>query len=727
MKRLFRLNVIFGFALVFLLLHVRPDTGAAQETAKVRLKAIRLEGGEMRIDGLLDEPVWQAGEAAGGFVQQQPVTGAAARALSFVRVVYDDQSLYIGAMLHDPDPDAVQADERQRDGLFNRSDAFAVLIDTYHDHQSAFFFESNLLSAVSDALVSQEGAQINRDWDGKWEVLARRTPEGWSVEFRIPFETIRFRPGDAQTWGIQFRRRVPHLKEVSFWNPLTSEQNFFEVSRAGHLDGIEAYNMVRPFSMKPYVKGSYRSSVPGDESSQEERKDQTGTNDRSETDFDGGLDLRYQFRTNLTLDLTYNTDFAETEVDRFQANLTRFPLFFPEKREFFLEGKGFYDFGLSGRVQPFFSRRIGLSQEEVIPILAGGKFSGKAGPYGIGTLLMQTEASGNIPAEQFGVLRLSRDIGLRSNLGLIATKRTNRGGSGHETLGLDSLIAPHPNFTANMFWLHSGGEAESKGNAHFAEVNWRDPFWRIKLNHLRVDEQFDPVLGFVQQSDLDETLGYVDIRPQPASGPIREFGLKTEMTYQRNTLGQFLYQSNYNRIQADFRSGDLILISVDPQRERLPEDFKIRPGMTIRAGDYFYTHSNVILTSDARRPFSGQLDILWGGFYGGRKTSLGLTLTAAPKEGVKIGAGWEVDWVRLPQGDFSAQILSGDLTWSLSNRLLFQGLFQWDKEEDSLAANLRLSWEYREQSWFYLIVNPVDQKTGDSVLILTKLTLRLDP
>lgn len=705
MKSLFRLKVVFGFSLLFLLLPVAQNTGAAQEVAKVTLKGIRLEGFEMRIDGLLDEPVWHEGEAAGGFVQQQPVTGAAARAVSFVRIAYDDQYLYIGAMLHDPDPDAVQADERQRDGLFNRSDAFAVLIDTYHDHQSAFFFESNLLSAVSDALVSQEGVQINRNWDGKWEVLARRTSEGWSVEFRIPFETIRFRPGDAQTWGIQFRRRVPHLKEVSFWNPLTSEQNFFEVSRAGHLEGIEGYNPVRPFSMKPYVKGSYE----------------------SETDFDGGLDLRYQFRTNLTLDLTYNTDFAETEVDRFQANLTRFPLFFPEKREFFLEGKGFYDFGLSGRVQPFFSRRIGLSQGEAIPILVGGKFSGKAGPYGMGTLLMQTEAVGNIPAEQFGVLRLSQDIGFRSNLGLIVTERANRGGSGYETLGVDSLIAPHPNFTANMFWLHSGGEAESRGNAHFGEVNWRDPFWRIKLNHLRVDEQFDPALGFVQQTDLDETLAYVDIRPQPASGPIREFGLKTEMTYQRNTHGQFLYQSNYNRIQADFRSGDLILISVDPQRERLPEDFEIRPGMTIPAGDYFYTHSNVILTSDARRPFSGQLDILWGGFYGGRKTSLGLTLTAAPKGGVKMGTGWEVDWVRLPQGNFSAQILSGDLTWSLSNRLLFQALFQWNKEEDSLAANLRLSWEYREQSWFYLIVNPVDQKTGDRVLILTKLTLRFDP
>lgn len=687
----------------------------AQELPKRTLTAISAGDEKIEIDGLLNEAVWQTGAGASGFVQQEPHVGKDARALSFVRVAYDEGYLYIGARLNDPDPSAIQADERQEDGLFDRSDAFAVLIDTYHDHKNAFFFETNPLSAVSDALVSQEGAQVNRDWDGQWAAVARRTPTGWSAEFRIPFETLRFRPGDAQTWGIQFRRRAPHLKEISFWSPLTSAQEFFEISRAGHLEGIQATERVRPFSIKPYAKGSYQ-------------KDTTGTNDLSETDFDGGLDFRYRFRTNLTLDLTYNTDFAETEVDRFQVNLTRFPLFFPEKREFFLEGKGFYDFGLAGRVQPFFSRRIGLISREPVPILGGGKFSGKVGPYGIGTLFMETESEKGHAAERFGVVRLSRDLGLRSNLGLIATGRKERSGPRKETLGFDGVFAPHPNLSTNAFWLSSDSDDPTEeGKAAFGGIDWRDPFWRIKLNHLRIDKHFEPALGFVQQADLHETFGFVDIRPQPEAGIVREYGLKTEMTYQRDASGNFLYQSNYNRVQADFRSGDFLLISVDPQRERLPKDFDIRPGITIPKGTYEYTHTNIIFNSDTRRPLSGTVSLLWGGQYGGRRTSLDITLTAAPKEGVKIGAGWEVDWVRLPEGDFSAQILNADIAWSLSNRLLLQGLFQWDKEESSTAANLRLSWEYRERSWFYFIVNPARQRDGDALSILTKITFQWEP
>ena len=650
------------------------------------------------------------GKAASGFVQQEPDVGEAAQAKSFVHVAFDGQNLYIGARLDDPEPGRIRGDERREDAAFDRSDAFAVLIDTYHDHQNAFFFETTPLSAMADALISQEGGQVNRDWDGEWNVAAARTAGGWSVEFRIPFSTLRFRPGTGQTWGVQFRRRVPHLKEIAFWRPLTAEQRFFEVSRAGHLTGVDAAKSLRPLSLKPYAKGTYED-------------DGTGEMRRTDSDLDAGLDLRYRFRTNLTLDLTYNTDFAETEVDRFQVNLTRFPLFFPEKREFFLEGKGFYDFGLSGRVQPFFSRRIGLINREPVPILAGGKLSGKVGPYGIGTLLMQTEATKKTPSERFGVLRLSRDIGLRSNIGLIATERGPLRGSGSSTFGVDAAVSPSANLTTNGFWAHSEGKrGKERGEAAFAKAEWRDPLRRITLSHLRVDATFSPALGFVRQPDLRETFGFIDIRPRPERSPVREFGFKTEMTYQTDAGGRFLYQSNYNRAQADFRSGDFLLLSVDPQRERLPEDFEIRPEIVIPAGTYRYTHYNIIFFSDSRRPLSGSFNLLWGGFLGGRKTSLDLSATAAAAEGMKLSASWETNRVRLPQGNFTAQIVSGDIAWSLSNTLLLQGLAQWDKEAGSVAANFRLSWEYRESSWFYLIFNPTREDNGNRYLVLTKLT-----
>lgn len=707
---------LFNLILVFALLFTGIESASAQEAIKPSVPAIALEKGEIHIDGLLNEAIWQSQKPAKQFIQQEPDVGLAARAQSAVFVAYDADHLYIAAALDDPAPSRVQADERQEDGLFDRSDAFAVLIDSYHDHQNAFFFESNVLSAMSDALVSQEGAQVNRDWDGIWQVAAKPTTSGWSVEFKIPFETIRFKTGDSQRWGIQFRRRVPHLKEISFWSPLTIEQDFFEVSRSGHLDNISLKAQRQTFSFTPYVKASYH-------------KDQTGTKDLSESDFDGGIDLRYQVKTNLSLDLTYNTDFAETEVDRLQVNLTRFRLFFPEKRAFFLEGKGFYDFGLSGRVQPFFSRRIGLLSGQAVPILLGGKLSGKVGPYGIGTLLMQTEAEHDQAAEQFAVIRLSRDVGLRSKLGLIATERWERNGSsGDRTYGIDGILAPNEHLSSEGFLVYTEGSQNIlRGRAAFTEVNWRDPKWRIKLNHLQVTPDFSPELGFVRQSDLHETVGYVDFRLQATKGRVREFGLKTEETYQTDAAGNFLYQSNYNRFQADFRSGDFLLLSVDPQRERLPEDFEIRPGIIIPEGTYTYTHYNIIFMSDERRALSTVANLLWGGFYEGRKTSFDLTLTAAPAEGIKIGAGWEINEVKLPQGDFTTQIVDADLSWSLTNQLLLQGLVQWDKDEASLAANLRLSWEYRESSWFYLIFNPGHEKDGDSYLVLSKLTFRFEP
>lgn len=713
MPRLHRLYR--SFLLIGIFLAAGPAEG--QELPKPSVAAVSLQEETITIDGVLDEPAWGSGEAAAGFIASEPVDGLPAAAESFVRVAYDQNNLYVGADLRDPNPALVYGDERRRDALFNRSDAFSVLIDPFHDHQTGFLFETNPLSALSDALVSQNGGRIERDWDGLWEVAARRTDTGWSVEFRIPFSTIRFQSGVSQVWGMQFRRRVPHLKETSYWSPVSREQTGEQVSLAGHLTGMEALRQERRLWIKPYGRGSYEIN-------------RTELNDDRHIDTDAGGDLRYRFQTNLTLDLTYRTDFAETEADLFQTNLTRFPLFFPEKREFFLEGKNFYDFGLSGRVQPFFSRRIGLAQGQVIPILGGGKLTGKVGPYGIGSLYMQTEAEEavDLPAERFGVVRLSRDLGVRSNVGLIATDRAARTDSGSQTLGFDTTLSPNERLSLDGFWSRSGGaDREEPGQAHYQNFNWRDPFWRINVSHLRIDEAFNPALGFVQQTDLDESYGYVDIRPRPSAGPIREIGLKAEMTYQMETDGDFLYKSNYNRLQADFWSGDFLLISVDPQRERLPEDFEIRPGIVIPEGTYHYTHTNLYFNTDTRRPYSGIISLLWGGFYDGRRTSLTIDLTAAPGPGLKLGAGWQTDWVDLPQGEFTAQIINGDFSWSLTNWMLLQGLVQWDREARLLAANFRFSWEYREGSRVYLIVNPSHQGDENTVLVLTKLTWLWQP
>ena len=704
-------------AWVFFSLSLLGEGAWGEELSKPSVNALPLDERMITVDGLLVEAIWQSAKPATGFIQQRPQAGAPAIGETSVWVAYDETNLYLGASLTDPDPSLVRGDERQRDASLDRSDAFAVLIDTYHDHQNGFVFETNLLAAMSDAIVSQEGKQVNLDWNGLWEVAAQRTERGWSVEFRIPFETLRFEPGENQVWGIQFRRRVPHLNEISFWRSLTTEQNFHEVSRAGHLLGIEATRQEHRFSIKPYAKGSYQFS-------------RTDRYDSRDPDQDAGIDLRYRFQTNLTLDLTFNTDFAETEVDRLQVNLTEFPLFFPEKREFFLEGRGFYDFGLSRRVEPFFSRRIGLVERQPVPIVGGGKLTGKVGPYGIGFLLMQTEKAKEVNkrAEQFGVLRLTRDLGVRSNIGMIATHLAESGEKGNQTVGVDTAIAPSPNLVANTFWLRtSGGGDQEPGHAGYGQINWQDPFWRFFIYHLRVEESFDPALGYIQLTDLSETQGYIDLRPQPRSGPIREFGFKGELTYQTDINDRFLYRSNYWRALAYFRTGEFVMFSWDPQVKRLPKGFVIRPRITIPAGTYHFERYSLFMFSDLQKQLSGTMNLKWGGFYGGTIRSLDLNLTLAPAEGLKVGAGWNINAVNLPQGNFESQTLDGNVAWSLSNEMLFQGLIQWNKEDDLLAANLRFSWEYQPGSHLFLIVNPSQQEDETTILFLVKLTWLWEP
>lgn len=714
-----------GTAALGLILCAMSALASAAEPAKPTLTAFPLAEARVAVDGVLDEPAWRTGSGMSGLTQQTPRTGEPAVGLTTVWVAYDAEALYVAARLDDPQPELIQADERHRDAALSRSDTFDVAIDTYHDHQNAFLFETNPLGAQYDAALTREGAFVNDAWNGQWQVAAGRTPTGWAAEFRIPFTTLRYHPSVGATWGIQFRRVIPHLMETSFWSPLDPEQSRYEISRGGHLEGVAPLHPQHRLTLIPYAKGSY-----GVRS-----EDDAGW----DVDHDLGGDARYAFTPDLTLDLTLNTDFAETEADHFQVRLDRFPLFFPEQREFFLEGKGAFEFGLDGRVQPFFSRTIGLNRGEPVPLWGGAKLTGKADRYGIGALTMQSLAQRGDPAERYSVLRLTRDLGLRSQVGLIGTRREVLGGTPFQTVGADASYNPTSEVTTQAFWMRSDGPRTAQpGYAGYAQAQYRDPFWRLRLYHLRVDERFDPQLGFVKQTDLEETYGYVDVRPRPATGPVLEWGAKTEVTYQTATDGVLLYRSLYQRVLAEFRTGDMILVSWDPQFERLLDPFELRPAtpggepaIVIPAGDYRYQHWNVYVTSEASRPLSGIISLLWGGYYGGRKTSLDVNLTASVLTTVTLGAALSVDWIRVPtdtapfHADTIPRLLSGDAQWSVSNRVVLKGLVQHEQESGTLAANMRLAWEYRPGSFVYLIANPSSSReTGSAAVYLVKVTWR---
>ncbi len=698
---------------------------AAAEPPKPYLAALPLGNEAVTVDGRLNESVWHATPGAGGFIQQSPDPGAPAVGVTHVWVAYDAEALYIAARLDDPRPDLIQGDERHRDARLARSDAFDVLVDAYHDHQNGFMFSTNPLGAQYDAAFTREGVFLNEAWNGVWSVASSRTPTGWSVEFRIPFATLRFHDEEDATWGIQFRRVIPHLLETSSWSPLAPEHTVYEISRGGHLVGLAPPGRIHRLTVIPYGKGTYgvQSGDPADWA----------------VDHQAGGDVRYTVTPNLALNLTLNTDFAETEADHVQIRLDRFPLFFPERREFFLEEKGAFEFGLEGQLQPFFTRRIGLRGGEPAPLWGGAKLAGKAGRYGIGALVMHSRSDDGFAAEQYGVLRLTRDLGLRSQVGAIGTRRDATNAPPAHTVGADAAYNPTSEITTDGFWMRSDGPLSAQpGYAGFAQANVRDPFWRIRMYHLRVDERFDPLLGFVKQTDLEETFAYLDARPRPVHGPIMEWGVKTEVTYQTTTDGVLLYRSLYQRVLAEFRSGDSILVSWDPQFERLLAPFELPStegggAIVIPTGDYRYRHWNVYLASEPSRPLSGYVSVLWGGYYGGRTTSLDVSVTASLLQTVTLGGSVSVDWIRVPaptppfHADTVPRILAGDVQWSVTNRLVLSGLVQHENESDTLAANLRLGWEYQPGSFVYLIANPSSSPDlGSAAVYIVKVTWRLE-
>ncbi|HEX9944247.1 MAG TPA: DUF5916 domain-containing protein, partial [Thermoanaerobaculia bacterium] len=377
----------------------------------------------LKVDGLLDDRPWQEADIAANFIQREPNPGQPASEPTEVQVVYTNSTLYIGIRALAADPGQIVGEEMQRDGALFRDDSVLVLLDTFNDDRNAYFFEVNPNGAFTDALITDEGRDFNVQWDAVWRAVAQRTPEGWSAEMEIPFATLRFDPA-KDTWGLNVRRLIRHKNEEVFWAPVPLQANLFRISLSGDLTGIRGPEPGLNFRVKPFAVGSAS-------------KLQAPTGPVSDEEGELGLDIKWGLTRSMTLDLTYNTDFAEAEVDDQQINLTRFSLFFPEKRDFFLENAGIFEFGFNPPgtpfLKPFFSRRIGISPlGTVVPIDWGARLTGRTGPWSIGLLDVQTETYdldffGEQPEDNWGVVRIKRNLGRRSNVGFIATNRDQDG------------------------------------------------------------------------------------------------------------------------------------------------------------------------------------------------------------------------------------------------------------------------------------------------------------
>ena len=708
-----------------------PAVAAATETSRERyqLPAVRVEEGPV-IDGVLDDEAWAQAALIDEFIQQEPLEGAPATQRTEVRVLFDGANLYVGVLAFDSSPEGVTATEMRRDGRqIMNEDNFQIILDTFMDSNSAYMFVVSPLGAMLDQQVVREGegtqrgtsSNINLEWDGVWDTSARRTPEGWVAEVRIPMVTLRFPNASPQSWGINFMRNIPHRNEVVFWAPIPLPYGITRVSLAGMLSGLEGLSRGRDLRIKPFV-------VAGGEAERSE-----GVSTRS-IFRDMGLDLKYGITPSLNLDVTVNTDFAQAEVDNERVNLTRFPLFFPEKRDFFLENAGQFNVGTTGtgqRADLFFTRRIGIDESGgQVPIIAGARMTGKVGQNDVAVMDIQTDDAFGQPGQNYLVARYSRDILSRSKVGgILINRQATSGGDYNRTYAADAALAFRASLRINGFLAQTETPGiSSEDRAGYFRAHWLSDSWDIYLDHVDLGDNFNPEVGFVPRVGVRSTKFLFNWTPRPDFGGIRVMdGPMWQVVYTTDQAGRLVYRQLHHMIRIIFENSARLDFVYNRNFERLDEPFRVRPDISILPGKYYFYNARIGFNSNPSRQVSYGITYRPQGFYGGNRQDLSLNLGSRITSKFSAAVEYTRNDVDLPVGDFVTQLGSLRVDYTFSPTLSLRTLTQYNSSNEQWSTSARFRYIYRPGSDLYIVYDevrrdingiPVAQEFRDRRLII---------
>ena len=713
---------------------IAPATIARNAQGRATLRAVALTT-PLDVNGVLDEAIYDTVPSFGDFIQQVPLEGEPSTERTEAWVFFDESNVYVSARLWDSAPeDQWVVNEMRRDSfqLFN-NEYFSAVFDTFYDRRNAVGFMVNPIGGFSDVEIADERPS-SMDWNPVWEVRTGRFDGGWTVEMAIPFKSIRFRRGQTQLWGLQLTRNIRWKNEIANLTPvpISGGPPEFRISAGGALTGIEVPSGNRTFEIKPYAIGSLATDV----NAVPAIINQGAGN--------AGVDIKYGITENLTADFTYNTDFAQVEVDEQQVNLTRFSLFFPEKREFFLESRGTFDFGRGtmfggsgGNSQPitrqsgggnfmgggdvptiFFSRRIGLEQGQAVPILGGGRLTGKVGDFNVGALNIESVTLGDAdPGEtaeafltNFSVVRIKRNILRRSSIGAIVTGRSvsTVGPGSNEVYGLDGTFAFYDNVNFNGYYAKSRTPGLNGDDASYqGAFTYNGDLYAVQLDHLRVGDNFNPEIGYLRRDDFRRTFATGQYSPRPESlESIRQFFVGASLDYIENGAGQVETRIAQARVQIDFENSDQFGFDTTRSYESLVRPFWIAPDVAIPIGGYNFQDVYASYTMGNQRRVSGTVTVQHGGFFGGTIAAVGYRrprIELSPQFSVEPGIS--INRITLPVGDFTATLLTNRVTYTVTPRMFFGGLVQYNSLSSSLSANLRLRWEYQPGSELFVVYN----------------------
>jgi hypothetical protein len=699
--------------------------------ARPNLRAYSVSA-RIRVDGVLDEPAWLRADSATDFITALPRAGFPASERTVVRVLYDAEQLYIGAYMYDAQPDRLFSPSLEQDFETRDADLFGVVLDTFLDRQNAVMFAVNPAGAVFDAQAFNDARDVNRAWEGVIETRTAVHDDGWSVEIAIPLRTLRFRASAGeQDWGLNFLRRVRRLNEDSYWAPLERQSRLYKMSQAGTLTGLAGLRQGRNLTVKPYISGS---ALGG--------RARLDAGARA-ADLDAGFDVKYGITSRLTLDVTALTDFSQVEVDQEQVNLTRFSLFFPEKRDFFLENDGIFTFGdVTERnyrtgsgprdFKLFYSRSIGLSRDRrPLPILGGARLSGRAGSTEIGVLDMQTRTSAGAPAENFGVLRLRHNFGSSADVGVMLVNRQGTDAENradhNRAFGVDANLRLLRYLLVNSYLATTAQPAAGDDRvAGYLQAAWRDPFWNVSAFVKHVGDGFQPEAGFIRRRGMRQAFATIGAHPQPRLPRVAEVNPYLDVSFTENLAGALETRWAKAGFVVGFVDGATLSLAHEDRFERLLEPTSIA-GASVAAGDYRFGETSLAYETSGARRITGRLALAAGDFYDGEKTSFSARIGMRPSVQLGVEAFAQYNDVRLAGHSVRADAFGGRIRYAASTRLFASAFLQYIESTDELVTNLRLNFIHAPLSDIFFVVTERRAVGGDAApeRVLTLKATRL--
>jgi len=711
-----------GLTIAFLLFFWAPTilAGNISEDELNRAKHLRAlkTDTKVKIDAEFSEEVWQDVQFSDAFQQREPGDGTPPTERTEIACLYDEDNLYFGIKCFDSEPMKIVRTELRRDAIVDNDDYFEMVLDTYHDNRSGFYFIFNAYGSKRDARLSDEGRNYNPDWDGVWQCKATINQRGWFAELAIPWKTLRFQEGDDIYFGANFGRMIRRKNESLYWNHIArniSGFGLFRLSEAGHVGPFDGLRLGGNIELQPFALGGLQKDL------------------QTDSDLDQiaeiGVDAKINLSSNIVTDLTLNTDFAQVEADQEQVNLTRYSLYFPEKREFFLEGAEIFNTRDSYNHDDsaptiFYSRRIGIEGNRQAPLWGGVKLTGKASKTTIGVLNMVSRQSSfnsgegetmQLPTTNFGVVRLKQDIFHRSTVGVLATSKIVENNSHRNHVAAADaqlLLSPTTSITALVAGSATSDSAESRGGVASVDFSWRNDRYQAGVSHIDVQPNFNAEMGFVRRTNIRSTSASFTFSPRPHHFPsVRKFNYNISGSYITDFDNQLLDKNIDLSYSINFQSSANFSISIDRDYEFLPFAWEVRPGIEIPAGIYEgYSFSARYSSSDSRT-ISTDASLSQSDYYTGERRSIGGGLNLRNITKLLLNVEYQINHVTLPQQMFRTFTLSNRIIYAFSTDMYIKAYIQYNS--DRLRYDGRVKWNanilfryiFRPGSDVYLVYN----------------------